>query len=149
MSTEMAPTDGAPTAGSRSIRYSAALLLVVQAALLLAALPVIAMMLLGSLWEGGDTGLKHRILAWCLFAVIGNLAGVVAFCVATFAVVRRRSGRRAAAACAVLLTVLSSGWAWVFQGYLVSELSILGQWALLTLPGLLGSVIAMAAAREP
>jgi hypothetical protein len=106
-------------------------------------------MFLGSLWEGGDTDMKHRLLGWGLFAGLGNLAGVVLFGLAAAAVLRHQAGQRATAkACAILLVVLASGWAWVYQGHLVSDPSTFGQWALLTLPGLLGSVMAMAAAPE-
>ncbi len=149
MSTEMAPTAGGPKAGSRPALYAAGVLLAVQAVLMLAALPVVAIMFLGSLWEGGDTDMKHRLLVWGLFAGLGNVAGVVLFGMAAAAVLRHKAGQRATAkACAILLVVLAVGWAWVFQGHLVSDLPTFGQWALLTLPGLLGSVIAMANAPE-
>ncbi len=149
MSTEMAPTDGGPKVVSRPVLYAAGLLLVVQAVLMLAALPAVAIMFLGSLWEGGDTDMKRRLLVWGLFAGLGNLAGVALFGMAAAAVFRHKAAQRATAmACAILLAVLALGWAWVFQGHLVSDLSTFGQWALLTLPGLLGSVMAMAAARK-
>lgn len=149
MSTEMAPTDGDPKFGGQPVRYAAGLLLAVQGVLMLAALPVVAIMFLGSLWEGGDTDMKHRLLGWGLFAGMGNLAGAVLFGMAAAAVLRRKPGQRPTAlACAILLAVLAVGWAWVFGGHLVSDPSALGPWALLTLPGLFGSVMAVAAAPE-
>ena len=41
-------------------------------------------------------------------------------------------------ACGILLAILAAGWAWALQGDLLSNLGTLGQWALLTLPGLAG-----------
>lgn len=149
MSTEMAPTDRGPKVGSRPILYAAGLLLAVQAVLMLVALPAVAIMFLGSLWEGGDTDMKHRLLGWGLFAGLGNMAGVALFGMAAAAVLRHKAGQRSTAmACATLLAVLALGWAWVFQRHLISDLSTFGPWALLTLPGLLGSVMAMTAAPE-
>ncbi len=149
MSTELAPTARSPKVGSRPVRYAAGLLLAAQGVLMLAALPVVAIMFLGSLWEGGDTDMKHRLLGWGLFAGMGNLAGAVLFGMAAAAVLRHKAGQRVTLlACATLLAVLALGWAWVFQGHLVSDLSTLGPWALLTLPGLVGSVMALAAAPE-
>jgi cation transport ATPase len=149
MSNEVPPTAGGPEAGSRPIRHAAGLLLAVQAVLMLGALPVVALMFLGSLWEGGDTDMKHRLLGWALFAVLGNLAGTALFGMAATAAFRHKAERRATAmACAILLAVLASGWAWVFQGQLVSDLPTLEEWALLTVPGLLGSGMAVVAAPE-
>jgi hypothetical protein len=136
-------TAGGPKVANRPMLYAAGVLLAVQAVLMLAALPVVALMFLGSLWEGGDTEMKQRLLGWGLFAGLGNLAGVVLFGMAAGAVFRRKPGQRAAVmACAILLAGLAVGWAWVFQGHLVSDLPTFGQWALLTLPGLIGAAMA-------
>lgn len=147
--TGTAPVGGDPGFGGRPLAYAAGLLLGAEAVLLLAGLPVVALMFLGSLWEGGDADLKQRMLDWGLFAGLGNLAGVVLFGVAAAAVLRHRPGQRpTAVSCAILLAVLALGWAWVFQGQLVTDPSTFGEWALPTLPGLLGSAFALAGA-EP
>ena len=113
--------------------------------LLLAALPLIAMMFLGSLWEGGDTELKQRIVDWGLLAGPATIAGIGLFAATAVTVLRRRPGQRALAlASAILLAVLAAGWGWTLQRNLVSDLSTLGQWALLTLPGLAGCAIVIA-----
>ncbi len=143
---EMPRIAAVPRAGNRLVRRVAGLLLTAQAAMMLAAVPVIAVMFMGSLWEGGDAALKHRLLGWAMFAVLGNLIGVVLLGVAVAALLRGRSARRATAAtCATLVTVLAAGWAWVYQGYLLSDPATLGEVALFTLPGLVGSVLASAA----
>ncbi|MGO4602026.1 hypothetical protein [Terrabacter sp. 2YAF2] len=142
---ERAHGDGNALASRRSLSYVAGLLHILQAVLLLAALPVIAMMFLGSLWEGGDTELKQRIVDWGLLAGPATIAGAGLFAATAVTVLRRRPGQRPLAlASAILLAVLAAGWAWTFQGNLVSDRSTLGQWALLTLPGLVGCAIVIA-----
>ncbi len=97
--------------------YVAGLLHILQAVLLLAALPVIAMMFLGSLWEGGDTELKQRIVDWGLLAGPATVAGIGLFAATAVTVLRRRPGQRPLAlASAILLAVLAAGWAWTLPG---------------------------------
>jgi hypothetical protein len=130
----------------RQLRRLAGVLLGVDGILLFVAIPVIGLMLLGSLWEGGDEALKHRLLAWGLVSVAGNVAAGVLLICASSAVLRDSPGARSlVATCAVVLVVLGAGWAWVFQGVLVSDSSQLGLWALLTLPGLVAGALVVAA----
>lgn len=137
--------NGEVTAGPWPSRVAGALQ-IAQAVLLLAALPVLALMFLGSLWEGGDPQLKQRIIAWALPAGAGNVAGIALFTAAASDVLRRRPGQRTLArACAVLQGVLAAGWVWVFQGELVSDRATLGPWLLMTLPGLVGCAITLRA----
>lgn len=143
-STSPAPRPGG--GGGRLLRRCAGVLLCTHAILLFLALPVLALMLLGSLWEGGDEALKHRLLAWGLVSGVGNLgAGVLLIC-AAMAVLRDSSGERSLLAiCACVLVALGAGWVWVFQGNLLSDPSMLGMWALLTLPGPAAALVVRAA----
>lgn len=150
MSTSAGPqsTHPAPGAagGGRLLRGVAGLLLGGHGVLLLLSLPVLGLMVLGSLWEGGDEALKHRLVAWGPVSGAGSLAaGVLLICAAT-AVLRASSGERSlVAVCCCLLVALGAGWAWVFQGSLLREPSTLGMWALLTLPGLAAGLLVRAA----
>jgi hypothetical protein len=79
------------------------------------------------------------MVEWGLLAGLGNVAGIGLFAATGVSVLRGRPGHRLLAmACGILLAILAAGWAWALQGDLVSNLGTLGQWALLTLPGLVG-----------
>lgn len=140
------PRAGVPEKGEVAVgawpSRAAAALQIAQAVLLVAALPVLAMMFLGSLWEGGDGQLKQRIISWGMPAGVGNVGGVALFGAAAAAVLRRRPSQRTLArACAVLQTALAAGWVWTFQSRLASDGATLGTWALMTFPGLVGCAI--------
>jgi hypothetical protein len=133
----------------RFLRGCAAVLLGFHASVLFLAIPVLVLMLLGSLWEGGDEGLKHRLLAWGPVSGLGNVVVGVLLISAAVAVLRDSPERRSLLTiCAGALIALGAGWAWVYQDLLLTDPSTLGDWALLTLPGMVAVPLALAAVVE-
>ena len=141
---------GSPTVGGgrRLVRWGSGLLLGVHAALLFVALPLLALVLLFSLFEGGDVALKHRLLVWAPVAGLGNVVTGVLLGSAAVALSRNaRDGRAQLPITSALLLGLAAGWAWVWQRELVTEPSVLGLWIVMTGPGLVAHALVQASER--
>ncbi|MGN6524410.1 MAG: hypothetical protein ACTHMZ_14600, partial [Actinomycetes bacterium] len=70
------PVAGPTSTVDRTRSIAAGALHTTQAAMLLAALPVILAMFIGSAWEGGDLQEKQRIAAWSMLAGPANVVGI-------------------------------------------------------------------------
>ena len=126
----------AAAAPGRVANGFATVLLGVHGVMLLATLPLIGLMVLSSLWEGGDVALKHRLQAWGPVAGFGNLCAGVLLCCAAVVVHRRSAdGRTFLAVTTGLVLALSAGWVWVWQRELLTDPSQLAVWLALTCPG--------------
>ena len=138
------------TRSQRLARGAAQVLMWAQALLLLAAVPVLVLTVLFSLFEGGDAAAKHRLLVWAPVSVLGNLLCAVVLAAAAGAI-RRRSDTRALRACACGLPAgLAVGWAWVCQGQLLTDPSMLGIWAGASLPAFLAvALVSLPAGPHP
>lgn len=135
----------APTQGHEKLTHRGrAVILGAHSAILLACLPVLLLTVAFSLFEGGDLALKSRLQAWALFAIWGNLACAV---VVGSTAVRYYRGqpvsRGLVRSASGLLLGLAAGWAWVYQGQLMTDPSVLCLWVGLTTP----TLIAFAAPR--
>ena len=112
-----------------------AVIVAAHSAILLASLPVVLFMLAFSLFEGGDLALKSRLEGWALFAVWGNLVCAVVLGSTAVRYYRGLPVRRGLVmTTSALLGALAAGWAWVYQGQLITDASVLGVWMVLTTP---------------
>ena len=129
---------------TRIARDVSSVVLALHGALLILFVPVTGFMVLESAWEGGDEALKRRIAEWGIVsAPIGFLTGVLLIWTAT-SVARRSGGIGLLLAFdTALLVVLATGWAWVFQGDLLSDLSMLAVWTALSLPGIAAALFTL------
>lgn len=135
--------------GRRLLRWGSGLLLGVHAAILFVALPVLALVFLFSMFEGGDVALKHRLLVWAPVAGLGNVVTGVLLGSAAAAVFRNtRDGRTLLPLTSGLLLGLAAGWAWVWQRELLTDPSVLGLWIVLTVPGLVAHALVEASERR-
>lgn len=144
---EPAGPAGSPAVGGgrRLVRWGAGLLLGVHAAILFVALPVLALVFLLSLFEGGDVALKHRLLVWAPVAGLGNVVTGVLLCSAAVAVFRNApDGRTRLPITSGLLLGLAVGWAWVWQSELLTVPSVLALWVVLTGPSLVAHALVQA-----
>jgi hypothetical protein len=124
------------------MRASASVLLGVHATLLILSLPMVAFMMLGSLWEGGDLALKHRLLSWGLLSFVVAIVAIVVLFMAVAAVGAGRASALPVTLSATLaVLVLAAGWAWVWQGDLLAGGVTLAFWLLLTLPAVVALVL--------
>lgn len=133
---EHAVDEDATVGSGRLARGVATFLLGAHGAMLLGTVPLLALMVLSSLWEGGDEALKQRLQAWGPVSGFGNLVAAVLLCSAAVAVHRRSSDTRTFLAVTVALVLaLAAGWAWVWQRVLLTDPSQLMIWLVLTCPG--------------
>ena len=126
----------------RVTRILSSVLFALNGALLVACLPVVGFMVLWSGWEGGDEALKHRLAEWGILSwPVALLAGALLIWTAkSVAGQSSGSGLLLAFDCGLLI-VLAAGWAWVYQGDLLADLSMLAVWTALTVPGLVAVVL--------
>lgn len=118
-------------------RILSSVLFALNGALLVVCLPAVGFMVLGSGWEGGDQALKHRIAEWGILSWPIELLAAALLIWTASSVARRSSGiGMLLAVDSALLVVLAAGWAWVFQGLLLADLSMLAVWTALSLPGI-------------
>lgn len=123
-------------------RILSSVLFALNGALLVVCLPAVGFMVLGSGWEGGDQALKHRIAEWGILSWPIELLAAALLIWTASSVARRSSGiGMLLAVDSALLVVLAAGWAWVFQGLLLADLSMLAVWTALSLPGLVAAVM--------
>lgn len=123
-------------------RILSSVLFALNGALLVVGLPAVGFMVLGSGWEGGDQALKHRIAEWGILSWPIELLAAALLIWTASSVARRSSGiGMLLAVDSALLVVLAAGWAWVFQGLLLADLSMLAVWTALSLPGLVAAVM--------
>ena len=130
--------------GRRGLGVGASVLAVLHAALLLLALPILALMILSTAWEGGDAALDSRLQSWGMLLGVLNL--VAAALLIAGGVQLKGSpavARRLLQVSSAVLVAMAASWAWVFRGTLVDPL-MLGAWALLTIPGLVAALLAHA-----
>lgn len=128
--------DGAAVGSGRLVRGVATFLLGAHGAMLLCTVPLLALTVLSSLWEGGDETLEHRLQAWGPLGGFGNLVAAVLLCSAAVAVHRRSPDTRTFLAVTVILVLsLAAGWLWVWQRVLLTDASQLTVWLVLTCPG--------------
>ncbi|MGN6088329.1 MAG: hypothetical protein ACTHNT_03450, partial [Actinomycetales bacterium] len=128
-------TADARGAVNRWLSPLAAGLMALHAALLALVVPVIALLVIGSLWEGGDEARKHRLQVWAPFAVLGNVAGAVLLTLGAVALARRPPAALPRGT-ALLLAALAAGWAFVYQSELLHDGGTLALWLAWTVPGL-------------
>lgn len=129
---DLAQGDGRLTHRVRAVIVAA------HSAMLLASLPVVLFMLAFSLFEGGDLALKGRLQGWALFAVGGNLVCAVVLGSTSVRYYRGLPVRRGfVMTTSALLGALAAGWAWVYQGQLFTDASMLCVWVVLTTPALI------------
>lgn len=132
-----------------TVRVVASVLLALQAALLVAAVPGVALMMLGSMWEGGDEAFKHRILDWGIEASLGNVVAVVLLVIgATWVARDARSALPLLTATSVLLAGLGVVWILVLRQTLTDP-GWLGLWAALTLPCAVATALVVAGVKPP
>lgn len=123
---------------ARLIGRGRAVMLGVHSAVLLAGAPVVLLMLALSLFEGGDLAFKSRLRTWALVAIWGNVACAVLLAIAAVGFYRGRPVDRGLVRTAsALLLGLATGWAWVFQGGLITDPTVLCVWVVLTAPALI------------
>jgi hypothetical protein len=126
----------------RWARGVATFLLGTHAVLLVITLPVVLLVLLFSLWEGGDEAMKQRLHLWAPLDLLATVPVVVLLGCAAWAVRRRSPDSRTFLALATGgALALGAGWAWVGQRQLVTDPSLLGTWLVLTLPGPLAAAL--------
>lgn len=126
----------------RVARTLSTALFALNGALLLVCLPVVGFMVLWSGWEGGDEALKHRLAEWGILGwPIELLAGALLIWTA-IGVAGQSSGLRLLLAFDTgLLVVLAAGWAWVYQGDLLADPSMLAVWTALCVPGVVAALL--------
>ena len=115
-----------------------AVIVSVHGVILLVSIPVVLLLLGFSMFEGGDLDFKSRMQTWALYAAWGNLGCAVLLLTTAVSLYKGRLVTTGLATTnSALLLVLALGWAWVFQGQLVTDAAVLGLWLGLTTPALI------------
>lgn len=110
----------------------------VHGVILLASIPVVLLLLGFSLFEGGDLDFKSRMQTWALYAAWGNLGCAVVLLTTAVSLYKGRLVTTGLVTTnSALLLALGLGWAWVFQGQLVTDATVLCLWLILTTPALI------------
>ena len=128
-----------PPAG---VRGAACALLVLGAVVCFGSLLLVGAAVFGSLWEGGDQALKHRILMYGPFGGLANFGAGVLLCAAAAPVA---AGRAAAwtllKTCAGVLVALTAGWALILGSAFVTDAVDAFAWLLFVAPAPLAALI--------